>query len=148
MREALAAEEAKRSQALERQAADAGHETKWVLSTGGSDVAMGGVVGGVGTTGERGRGLWVSRMGYSEIDDAGSEEDADGDGEAFYVRGHYEVPGNLTSVTSNMMGRRSFGKFNRELEVSYFFSLFELSYIYFSQRKTKKKRKNDGLSPK
>lgn len=116
MREALAAEEAKRSQALERQAADAGHETKWVLSTGGSDVAMGGVVGGVGTTGERGRGLWVRRMGYSEIDDAGSEEDADEDGEAFYVRGHYGLPGNLTSVTTNMMGRRSFGKFNRELE--------------------------------
>lgn len=118
IREALAAEEAKRSQALERQAAEAGHETKWVLSRGGDDVVMGGLVFEAGIKRWGGRGFGVRRMGYSEIDAASSEEDGDGEGKSYYAGDGYGIPRNSTSVASNMMGRRSFGKFNRELEVS------------------------------
>lgn len=141
MREALAAEEAKRSQALERQAADAGHETKWVLSTGPNDVKMGGFVVGAGITGKIGRGdegmgLWVRPIGYSEIDNAGSEEDEDGDVEGYYIVDDYGAPGNSNSVASNMMGRRSFGKFNRELEVGFFSLLFKaFSHFLFSKKR-------------
>lgn len=128
IQEALAAEEAKRSQALERQAADAGHETKWVLSTVDNDVGMGDFVVGAGMTGERGTGLCIRRMGYSEIDDASSEEDGDRDGKRYYVSG------NSTSSVSNMMGRRSFGKFNRELEVGFFSPFTAFLRLHFKNK--------------
>lgn len=82
-------------------------------------MAIGGVVG-AGMRKESGRGLWVRRMGYSEIDNADSEEDGDGDGEGYYLPDHYRIPEYSASVANNMMGRRSFGKFNRELEVGFF----------------------------
>ena len=90
IRAALDAEEAKRSEARDRQAAAIGGagETKWVLSL----VDRGGE-GGVGES-----GLRVLSTGHSEIDD--------GDG---YIRERW--------LPSSGLGRRSFGRFNRELEV-------------------------------
>lgn len=140
MREALAAEEAKRSQALDRQAANAGHETKWVLSTGYHDVAMEGGVVGAETKRERGegpegKGLWVRRMGYSEIDDASSDEDENRDVEGYHIRNDYGVSGNPTPVASNMMGRRSFGRFNRALEVSILSPCLQFCWFHFPPQK-------------
>lgn len=133
IREAQAAEEAKRSQALERQA---GRETKWVLSTGGNDVAIGGVVA-AGMRRESGRGLWVRRMGYSEIDNVDSEEDGDVDGEGYYLRDHYGIPEYSASVANNMMGRRSFGELNRALEVGFFLALVDsFLHLYFPKKES------------
>ena len=79
IKSALDADAAKREEAIERLAEEAG-ETKWVLSTVGGDTE-----GGV-------NGLRVAMAGYSDID-----HDA---------------------LKPAMQGRKSFGKFNRELEVS------------------------------
>ena len=79
IKSALDADAAKREEAIERLAEEAG-ETKWVLSTVGGDTE-----GGV-------NGLRVAMAGYSDID-----HDA---------------------MRPAMQGRKSFGKFNRELEVS------------------------------
>ena len=78
IKSALDADAAKREEAIERLAEEAG-ETKWVLSTVGGDIE-----GGV-------NGLRVAMAGYSDID-----HDA---------------------LKPAMQGRKSFGKFNRELEV-------------------------------
>ncbi len=75
---ALDEDAAKREEAIERLAEEAG-ETKWVLSTVNGDTE-----GGV-------KGLRVAMAGYSDID-----QDA---------------------LRPAMQGRKSFGKFNRELEV-------------------------------
>ena len=88
---ALAAEEAKRSEAIERQAAEAG-ETKWVLSFRDDEGAVNGVGGGA---------LRVVTNGYSDIDRNPGEHN------------HNDEPWRPL-----MVGRRSFGKFNRVLEVS------------------------------
>lgn len=88
---ALAAEEAKRSEAVERQAAEAG-ETKWVLSFRDEQGAVDGHAAGTM------RGV---ANGYTDIDRA-TETDM-----------HDEEPWRPLVV-----GRRSFGKFNRAIEVS------------------------------
>lgn len=88
---ALAAEEAKRSEAIERQAAEAG-ETKWVLSFRDEGGAITGHAAGT---------MRVVTNGYTDIDRA-AETDM-----------HDEEPWRPLVV-----GRRSFGKFNRALEVS------------------------------
>lgn len=93
VRAALDAEEAKRSEAAARQqGADAG-ETRWVLSfvnRAGGDYEGGGEE----------RGLRVQMAGYAEIDN--------GNG---HVQGEWVPTG---------AGRRSFGSFNREVEVRSF----------------------------
>ncbi|KAA6409027.1 MAG: hypothetical protein FRX48_07371 [Lasallia pustulata] len=86
---ALAADEAKRSEAIDRQAAEAG-ETKWVLSVRDEGRAINSHAAG---------NLRVVTNGYVDID---------------CVRGmemHGEEPWRPL-----MVGRRSFGKFNRALE--------------------------------
>ena len=88
---ALAAEEAKRSEAIDRQASEAG-ETKWVLSVRNE----GGAVNGNATG-----NLRVVTKGYVDIDRATEMEM------------HGEEPWRPL-----MVGRRSFGRFNRALEVS------------------------------
>ena len=75
---ALAEDTAKREEAIERLAEEAG-ETKWVLSTVNGDPEVGV------------KGLRVTMAGYSDID-----QDA---------------------LRPALPGRKSFGKFNRELEV-------------------------------
>lgn len=75
---ALAEDAAKREEAIERLAEEAG-ETKWVLSTVSGDTESGA------------KSLRVAMAGYSDID-----QDA---------------------LRPTMQGRKSFGKFNRELEV-------------------------------
>ena len=75
---ALDEDAAKREEAIERLAEEAG-ETKWVLSTIDGDTEVGV------------KGLRVAMAGYSDIDQDG--------------------------LRPAMQGRKSFGKFNRELEV-------------------------------
>ncbi|MCJ1224434.1 hypothetical protein MMC12_001079, partial [Toensbergia leucococca] len=84
IRAALEAEEEKRSQALERQGAEAG-ETKWYFSLQDGD------------TNKR-SGLSVKLAGYGDIDS--SDRGGGNDEREIQVAG----------------GRRSFGKFNREVE--------------------------------
>ena len=86
---ATEAEEAQRETALTKIAAERG-ETKWVLSFVDADKGQGGL-----------RGLRIVKAGYSDID---NNEGQVGGKEKVY-RPHIE------------MGRRSFGNFNRELEV-------------------------------
>ncbi|MCJ1486417.1 hypothetical protein MMC06_006594 [Schaereria dolodes] len=87
---ALAAEEAKRSDALERQAAEVG-DTKWVLSFMEDDAGrMHGRANGV---------AHVITTGYSDLDGSIRPQNADGE-----------------PWRPQMVGRRSFGKFNRALE--------------------------------
>ena len=81
---ALAVEEAKRAEALERQQAEVG-ETKWVLSFQKEDRAGGAQV------------LRVDEVGYEGID---------------ALQGHEDEPWRPA-----MVGRRSFGRFNKALEV-------------------------------
>ena len=91
---AIGAEEAKRVEALESQTGDGG-ETKWVLRF--SDEATG-----------TDHGTWrVHNASYAEIDTGVN------------AQGHGEEP-----WRPNLVGRRSFGKFNRALEVCrpYFFT--------------------------
>lgn len=98
---ALAAEDAKRSEALERQAAEAG-ESKWVLSFQ-PDIAD--VVNGASGNGYS--SLRVINAPFSGIDHLlGSTKQGEG---AF--------------KSNAVVGRRSFGKFNRALEVSLIFRL-------------------------
>ena len=93
---ALAAEEAKRSAAIERQAAEAG-ETKWFLSFRPEN---GNVADG---TFENGHGsLRVINASYSGIDHSAATTHQD--------EGLFRP--------KVVVGRRSFGKFNRALEVS------------------------------
>lgn len=90
--DALAAEELKRTQALERQAADAG-ETKWVLSFKDQQPIAAHTP------------MRIVTAGYSTIDSAGgAHTDTADDDESETMR-----PG--------LPGRRSFGKFNRAIEV-------------------------------
>ncbi|KAI9880056.1 MAG: hypothetical protein M1830_005788 [Pleopsidium flavum] len=91
---ALAAEEAKRSEALERQAAEAG-ESKWVLSFQPENASL------VDGASENGLGsLRIINASFSGLDrPLVSTEQAE------------EV-----SRSSAVVGRRSFGKFNRALE--------------------------------
>ncbi len=89
---ALAAEEAKREQALERQAKEAG-ETKWFLSFRPEESVA------------AGRGLKVARAGFAGIDQEGGSIGTE--------------EGLLRAGGGDIVGRRSFGKFNRVLEVSF-----------------------------
>ena len=89
---ALAAEEAKRSEAIERQAAEAG-ETKWVLSFRDEEGA---------TNGHAAGNLRVVTNGYADIDRAVETCRLDDE-----------------SWRPLVVGRRSFGKFNRALEVRF-----------------------------
>ena len=91
---ALAADEAKRSEAIDRQAAEAAEagETKWVLSVRDEGRAVNSHAAG---------NLRVVTKGYVDIDCARGMEM------------HSEEPWRPL-----MVGRRSFGKFNRALEVS------------------------------
>ena len=82
---ALAVEEAKRAEALERQQAEAG-ETKWVLSFRKEE-----------RTGAEGA-LRVDKVGYEGL---------------YVLQGHEDAPWRPA-----MVGRRSFGRFNKALEVS------------------------------
>ncbi|KAI9760423.1 MAG: hypothetical protein M1835_000180 [Candelina submexicana] len=93
VRAAVAAEEAVRSAAIERQAAEAG-ETRWVLSF------LDGESNGVG----HGR-LRIINDGYSGIDGGRGVEDA-------FIEDGDEAEGWREKV----VGRRSFGRFNRALE--------------------------------
>lgn len=94
---AVAAEQAKREEALERQAREAG-ETKWVLSFRAEE-RDGGAEGGDG--GWRGA-LRVMSASYSGLDhESGSVEQDEG-----------------SFRPAAVVGRRSFGRFNRALEVS------------------------------
>ena len=85
---ALAAEEAKRTEALDRQGAGAG-ETKWVLSYHEERLEGNKVV------------FRITSVGYAGVDDANGNN------------GEVEEP-----WRGQMVGRRSFGRFNRALEVS------------------------------
>ena len=91
--EALAAEEQKRTEALEREAADRG-ETKWYLSFKEPEASVAQTP------------LRIMSAGFSTLDstsaarDRSSDEDVD------------------TTKPPSSFGRRSFGKFNRSLEVS------------------------------
>ncbi|KAF2841156.1 hypothetical protein M501DRAFT_989710 [Patellaria atrata CBS 101060] len=85
---AVAAEELKRSQAVERQAVESG-ETRWVLSFQEPDESPK-------------AGLQVVTAGYAAID--GTIHDS-------YGYDHENIP-----RTSGLEGRRSFGKFNKALE--------------------------------
>lgn len=88
---ALAAEEAKRSEAIERQAAEAG-ETKWVLSFRDEEGAVDSHAAGT---------MRIVTNSYTDID------------RATETYTHDEEP-----YKPLVVGRRSFGKFNRALEVS------------------------------
>lgn len=95
--EALAAEEAKRIEALERAGADAG-ETKWYLSyrqqkAKGEETPLRIVYARSGALDSPS----AARMSAEE-DDEGSEDEA-------------------PAVRPDIIGRRSFGKFNRKVEV-------------------------------
>ena len=81
----MAAEEAKRAEALERQQTEAG-ETKWVLSFRKEE-----------RPGDE-EALRVDKVGYEGID---------------ALQGHEDEPWRPA-----MVGRRSFGRFNKALEVS------------------------------
>jgi hypothetical protein len=97
---AVAAEEAKREEALERQAAEAG-ETKWFLSF--RPEVTDGVGSALGNGDGNGRGaLRVTRASYSGLDHESVAMDHD--------------EGTFRSAA--VVGRRSFGRFNRALEVS------------------------------
>jgi len=94
MQEALAAEEFKRVQALERQAADAG-ETKWVLSYQDQRPKT------------QQAPMRIVTAGFSAIDSgitsrATVDQSDDDDAE----------------LAAKMQGRRSFGRFNRTIEVT------------------------------
>ena len=94
---ALAAEEAKREEALERQAADVG-ETKWFLSFRPEERD-----GGLGHgRGNGHRTLRVTNASYSGLDHDSVSADRD--------EGVFRP--------AAVVGRRSFGRFNRALEVS------------------------------
>lgn len=92
VQEALAEEDRKRQVALDRQAADAG-DTKWSLE---------------GATESPLRGLRVVSAGYTAIDTGRSARDA------IYVGEEEEE----TEARPRLSGRKSFGKFNKVLEVS------------------------------
>ena len=94
MQAALAAEEAKRQAALDRQAYEAG-ETKWVLSVKET------------TEGRMDGGFRVTRMGEGDtvLREAGGVEVEEGEAAPWGDGG---------------LGRRSFGMFNKALEVSCF----------------------------
>ncbi|KAI9695414.1 MAG: hypothetical protein M1836_006466 [Candelina mexicana] len=94
IRAAVAAEEAVRSAAIERQAAEAG-ETRWVLSF------LDGESNGVG----HGR-LKIVNDGYAGIDSGRGVEDA-------YIEDGVEEE---RWREEKVVGRRSFGRFNRALE--------------------------------
>lgn len=79
-------EEAKRTAAIERIAAEAG-ETKWVLSTADA-----------GQTNGTDRKLRFLTAGYSDIDQATAQ---------------------ATGLRHGEMGRRSFGRFNKDIEVTW-----------------------------
>lgn len=91
VRDALAAEELKRSQAIARAAADAG-ESKWVLSYHEDQPAA------VQTP------LRIVSAGYSTIDSAKSASQSAGDDE------------DREAARPSLPGRRSFGKFNKTIE--------------------------------
>lgn len=95
LQDVLAAEELKRTQAIERQAADKG-ETKWVLSTRDHDSPS------------LQMPMRVVNAGYSTIDSSATAKIAMDDDEEAQP---FERP--------TMQGRRSFGKFNRAIEVGY-----------------------------
>ncbi|KAI9756795.1 MAG: hypothetical protein M4579_003712 [Chaenotheca gracillima] len=91
---AVAAEEAKRDQALQRQAAEAG-DTRWILSF------KGGEAHGTSPVGRQ-----IISAGYASIDGLGQAKQ-NGDDSKMAVPGKPETA-----------GRKSFGKFNRGLEKS------------------------------
>ena len=90
---ALAEEEAKREEALERQGNMAG-ETKWVLSFKEGDQA-----------GQKRQPLRVVKASYAMIDSPQETSNIPKENDEPWRQ-------------ENVVGRRSFGKFNRELEVS------------------------------
>jgi len=92
--EALAAEEQKRQEAIDRQAANAG-ETKWVLSYQDQKPKY------------KQSPMRIVSAGFSSIDAAGPARMAAEDEEEDSV------------VGSNYQGRKSFGRFNRTVEVCY-----------------------------
>ena len=105
---ALAAEEAKRVEAQGKGGEERG-ETKWVLSYREEERKSDAGGAGAGTgTGMRKGGLRVERMGYSEIDAETGGGDGDGNGDGEGARRWRPV----------VVGRRSFGRFNKALEVS------------------------------
>jgi hypothetical protein len=101
--QALAAEEARRQIALNRQAAEAG-DTRWVINFEGAGNARGNRENGLGEEGEEDKkpALRIMQAGFAAIDRGLGgkvlEEEAD---------------------QPVMAGRRSFGKFNRKLEVGW-----------------------------
>lgn len=89
--EAAAAEEAKKNAFIERAAAEAG-ETKWVLSVSDDKSKI------------AGPGLRIVEAGYGAIDSGAPIPESDDDEEE--------------EQSAGMAGRRSFGKFNKAVEVS------------------------------
>lgn len=99
---ALAAEEAKRQVALDRQAADAG-DTRWVLSFKPDTEAP--LIQGK-------RAIHVLETGFAAIDHALPVQIASKDGQ------------DVNSDRPIIIGRRSFGKFNRSIEVILFYKQY------------------------
>jgi len=90
---ALAAEELKRTQALERHAVEAG-DTKWTLNLADSSMSVASTP------------LKIVRAGYIAIDSSAAQDQVSVDTEDI-----------SEEVRPRLLGRRSFGKFNRVLEV-------------------------------
>lgn len=99
VQEALAAEELKRQQALDRQAADAG-DSRWELGPSSQPVV---------------RGLNVVRAGYTVIDSPSAAGSGVANGANAGSFTDQEEGDEGTSLQTR--GRRSFGRFNKTLEV-------------------------------
>jgi len=120
---ALASEEAKRQAALEKQAADAG-DTRWVLSF--EDQRL--------LAASSPLGLRIVQTGFANIDSSQSEIRIEEDG---------------LEDKPVMVGRRSFGRFNKALEVSlYSFSEIELFTNIHRNNRTLPSRKPQNPDPK
>lgn len=96
IQEAVAAEELKRTQALERQATEAG-DTKWVLDIKGSPPYRGGAT------------FNVVNAGYGVIDTSILAAQIDGD----------DDDDDNSILTAHHSGRKSFGDFGKALQVRF-----------------------------
>ena len=100
--EAAAAEEAKKNAFIERAAAEAG-ETKWVLSLNDDKTASAAPA------------LRIVEAGYGAIDSGAPIPESDDEEEE--------------EQSAGMAGRRSFGKFNKAVEVSTLFSVHRIKTL-------------------
>ena len=108
VQEALAAEELKRVEAREREGADKG-ETRWYLNIKNVEAAA------------KGTPIRIVSAGYSTLDAANSAKG----------RLLEDVEDDSTELTRPQMpGRRSFGKFNKAVEVRLVARVYDLSLIH------------------